>query len=259
VSFSAEWLALRAEADIRARDPGLAARLSAHFDGRAHVRVLDLGSGTGAMMRAVAPLLGPDQRWLLVDSDPRLLAHAAPPPGVALDRVVADLAGELSPFFDPRPDLVTASAFFDLCAAAWIDRLVRHAAAAGAAVYAVLSYDGRESWAPPHSLDAAVLAAFHADQRRDKGLDAALGPDAAAHLADSLRRAGFEVGAAPSDWRLAPPADAALIRALARDSARAVAPALGRAAAGAWGRAREAAAAVTIGHTDILALPPRRS
>jgi hypothetical protein len=258
VSFSADWLALRVDADRRARAPGLAARLSAHFGGRPELRAIDLGSGTGAMMRAVAPLLGPGQHWRLVDGDAGLLAQAAPVPRATLERLTADLAGELAPLFRPRPDLVTASAFFDLCGAAWIDRLVEHVAAAGAALYAVLSYDGREDWAPPHPLDAAVLAAFHADQRRDKGLGPALGPDAAAHLAAALRGAGFEVLTAPSDWHLAPPADAALIAALALGSAEAVAPALGHAAAAEWRRSRARAASVTIGHVDVLALPPRR-
>ncbi len=130
------------------------------------------------MMRATAPLLGPGQRWRLVDGDAELLARADPPAGVAAEPVLADLGGDLAPLFDPAPDLVTASAFFDLCGAAWIDRLVGHAAAAGATLYAVLTYDGREAWAPPYPLDAAALAAFHADQRRDKGLGPALGPDA---------------------------------------------------------------------------------
>jgi hypothetical protein len=257
MSFTAEWLALRADADRRARDPGLAARLAAHFAGRAALRVLDLGAGTGAMMAATAPLLLAGQLWRLVDGDPALLARAVPPPGVVLDRVTADLAGDLAPLFRPPPDLVTASAFLDLCGVAWIDRLVRRAAAAGSVVYATLSYDGRESWAPPHPLDATVLAAFHADQRRDKGLGPALGPDAAAYLAQALRAAGFSVMTAPSDWSLSPPADAALIAALASGSAEAVAPAIGREAAREWQRARAAATSVTVGHRDIVALPAR--
>ncbi len=261
MSFSADWLALRADADRRARDAGLAARLSRHFAGRAGLRILDLGAGTGAMAAATATLLGPGQRWRLVDSDATLLERAASPPGVPeiiIERVVADLAGDLSTLFDPAPDLVTASAFFDLCGAEWTDRLAGHAAAAGAALYAVLTYDGRESWSPPHPLDIPVLAAFQADQRRDKGLGPALGPDAAPHLAGALRAEGYDVATAASDWRLGAPADAALIAALAQGTAQAVAPALGNHAA-AWQRARARATAVTIGHVDLLALPPPRS
>jgi hypothetical protein len=257
MTFSADWLALRARADKRARDSGLAARLSTHFAGRKGVRVLDLGAGTGAMLAATAPLLGPGQRWGLVDSDASLLARIAPPAGVAVEPVVADLAGDMGALFGPQPDLIACSAFLDLCGAAWLDRLAALAADATAAVYAVLSYDGREAWSPPHPLDGRVLAAFHADQRRDKGLGPALGPDAAAHLARALAAAGYEVVMAPSDWRLAPPADMALIAALAAGTAAAVAPALGPEAA-AWGESRATASAVTIGHVDLLALPPRR-
>jgi hypothetical protein len=220
------------------------------------LRVLDLGAGTGAMMHTVAPLLGPGQRWRLVDADARLLARAAAAAGVEAEPVVADLAGDLARLFDPPPDLVTAAAFLDLCGGPWIDRLAGHAAAAGAALYAVLSYDGRAFWSPPHPLDAAVLAAFNADQRRDKGLGPALGPDAAARIAATLARAGYSIATAPSDWRLRPPGDAALIAALARACADAVAPALGNATATEWQRARAAATEVTIGHQDVLALPP---
>ncbi len=55
--FSADWLALRAGADARARDTGLAERLKSHFAGRSALRVLDLGTGTGANLRATAPLI----------------------------------------------------------------------------------------------------------------------------------------------------------------------------------------------------------
>jgi hypothetical protein len=64
--------------------------------------------------------------------------------------------------------------------------------------------------------DALVRSAFNAHQRRDKGVGAALGPDAPAHLAGRLRRLGYRVRVAPSPWRLgmehAP--DAALAAAL---------------------------------------------
>jgi len=269
--FCADWLALRAGADARARDRGLAARLAAHLAGKPALRVLDLGAGTGANMRATAPLIPAPQHWLLVDNDAALLARAeAPPgvgpgigpavgpgvgPGVEIERREADLAAELGGLFDPAPDLVTASAFLDLCGADWLDRLAAAVVAADAALYAVLSYDGRESWSPPDPLDARVLAAFHADQRHDKGLGPALGPAAHAHLAERLRDAGCRVFEAPSDWRLAAPGDAALIAALATGSAAAVRPALGPAAE-IWRDARIAARAVTIGHRDLLALPP---
>lgn len=253
--FSADWLALRAGADARARDPALLARLADH-PGDGPLRILDLGAGTGANLRALAPLIGAPQHWVLADGDAALLQRAAPAGGATLERRVVDLASGLEALFDPPPDLVTASALLDLCGAAWLNRLAGCAAACGAVLHAALSYDGREAWEPAHPLDSEVLAAFHADQRRDKGLGPALGPDAHGYLAERLRRRGYRVHAAPSDWRLALPADAALIRALADGTAAAVAHALGGARAGRWRAARAEARGVLIGHRDLLALPP---
>jgi SAM-dependent methyltransferase len=254
--FEAGWLDLRAGADARARDMGVAARLGAYFAARKHVRVLDLGAGTGANLRATAPLIAAPQHWVLADNDAALLARVEPVANATITRRTVDLAGDLPGLFDPAPDLVTASAFLDLCGADWIDRLVSLAAGSGAALYAVLTYDGREEWAPPHPLDGEVLAAFHADQRRDKGLGPALGPDAHAALAACLRRHGYAVSEAPSDWELSQPGDAGLIAALANGSAATVAATIGPGGAESWRAARIGAARVSIGHRDLLALPP---
>jgi len=254
--FAADWLALRAGADARARDKGLAARLGEHFAGHSSVRVLDLGAGTGANLRATAALIAAPQHWLLADHDAALLARAGTVPGTTIERREVDLAADLSSLFDPAPDLVTASAFLDLCGADWTRRLVALTAGCGAALYTVLSYDGREKWRPPHALDAGVLAAFHADQQRDKGLGPALGPEAHGHLSARLRGHGYRVFEAASDWKLEPPGDAALIAALADGSAAAVTDAIGADRTGIWRTARRGARRVTIGHRDLLALPP---
>ncbi len=254
--FEAEWLALRSDADARARDKGLGARLGAYFSGRGEVRVLDLGAGTGANLRATAPLLEAPQHWVLADNDAGLLARAAAAPNTTIERREVDLAAELSSLFDPAPDLVTAAAFLDLCGADWTERLVALAADCGAALYTVLTYDGREQWSPPDPLDTEVLAAFHTDQRRDKGLGPALGPDANAHLSAILRGHGYRVFEAASDWKLALPGDAALIAALADASATAIAGAIGADRANIWRTARLTARKVSIGHRDLLALPP---
>ena len=253
--FSADWLALRAEADRRARNTRLAERLREIFAGRGALTVLDLGAGTGANLAATAPLLPLPQRWRLVDNDPALLACATAPAGVTAEPVVADLARGLEPLMRPRPDLVTASALLDLAGAVWLDGLVAALAEAEAVFYSVLSYDGRQAWEGAHPLDREVREAFDADQRRDKGLGPALGPDAHGALAGRLDAAGFTVLEGRSDWRLEAPRDAALIAALAAGTGAAVAPALGP-AAGHWAEVRAGARTVTIGHADLLALPP---
>ncbi len=254
--FAADWLALRAPADARARNPEVAAALGRAFAGRAGLRVLDLGAGTGANMRGTAPLLAEGQRWHLVDADAGLLARAEAPPGVVASAETADLAGGIEGLLDRvRPDLVAASALFDLAGRDWIARLVAALARRRLPLLAVLSYTGAEDWTPAHPEDGAVHAAFLADQRRDKGLGPALGPEAHGALAGLLREAGHRVIEGPSDWRLAAPADAALIAALAEGVGAAVRPALGPRAE-AWAVARRGAVQVRVSHADLLALPP---
>jgi SAM-dependent methyltransferase len=214
---------------------------------------LDLGCGTGATLRALAPL-APAARWRLVDRDPALLGLAAARCGRRAETLAADVADhEALPLAGVR--LVTASALLDLMPAGWIERLAAWLASARTALYVALSYDGRMRWGPALPGDAGVRAAFNRHQRGDKGLGPALGPEATSALAGALRRHGFRVWTAPSPWRLGPD-QAALQRALVEGIGRAADEAGVDAAA--WAQARRAAsgsASCTVGHRDLLALP----
>lgn len=256
--FSADWLALREPADHRARSRYLVARLSEWTECRP-LRVVDLGCGTGSTFRALEPYLSADTHWTLVDFDPALIAAADASIGGtnSIDFVVADLARGVEQVLDRPVDLVTGSALIDLCSAAWLDRLAA-TLPARAALYMALSYDGIERWEPAHPAEAAALAAFHAHQHGEKGFGPALGPDAAPHLARALEARGWTVELAPSPWRLGP-SDRALIAALADGAAAAVAEtgALPADMLAAWATARRTAERVEVGHTDLLALPPR--
>ncbi len=276
--FSTDWLDLREEADQRARDAGLEARLAEHFAGRERLNIVDLGCGTGANARALAPNLPGTQSWRFVDHDGELLAAArarmadwaaaaddaqgdlrlsvqGKPLDIRFQQ--ADLNGDLSAFIQPGDDLVTAAAFFDLVSPEWIARFAEAVTGTGAAFYTVLIYDGEEVWMPAHESDPAVHAAFHAHQRGDKGFGCAAGPDAADLLIRRFAEAGYHVYAAPSPWRLGAP-DTALIATLAEGTAKAALAAglIDSATAEAWREARASADAAIIGHIDILALPP---
>jgi len=281
--FAADWLALREPADHAARDRGLGERFAAALP--PHPRIIDLGAGTGANARALAPLIAGDHHWLLVESDPALraaqrealLAWAVRSGfGVsggaefAIERqgarwrftgVALDLAQGWGALDALAADGVTASAFFDLVSEAWIARLVAWLAARRLPLLAALTVEGRRVWAPPDADDALIAAVFRADQRRDKGLGPALGPAAPHTLARILADHDFAIATAASDWRLGP-AQRGLIEALVQGEARTAraAPA-DRPAIAAWeGRRSEAAAAgglrLTVGHLDLLALAP---
>lgn len=258
MSFSADWLALREPADRTARDAALARR-AAEEAGPAPL-VVDLGCGTGASRRALAPLLPAGTRWRLVDNDRDLLALAGAEAGDGAELVEADL-GDVGALPLRDATLVTASALLDLMPEAWVARLVQRL---DAPFYAALSYDGRMAWTPEDARDAAVTAAFNRHQRGDKGLGPALGPEAGRRCTALLEDAGFTVWTADSPWRIGPeptPEGIALQRELTDGIAAAAAEA-GEPEAPAWGRHRHDAAdrsTCLIGHLDLLAIPRARS
>src|SRR5262247_2879505 len=67
--FSARWLALREPYDQAARNGAVLDAVAAAFAGASSAAVTDLGCGTGATMRAIAPCLPARQSWRLVDND----------------------------------------------------------------------------------------------------------------------------------------------------------------------------------------------
>jgi hypothetical protein len=274
--FSAEWLALREPVDHRSRDPGLAAALAVHLAAHDEPAIVDLGCGTGSNLRATAPLLGIRQRWTLVDHDLRLLDAARDALSAWADETStedgklalvkssrrmlvsfrhADLAADLDLALGAGCDLVTASALFDLCSPGFIARFVAALASRKAAFYTTLTYDGMQTWSPPHAADDAMLRAFLAHQKADKGLGAAAGADAPDVLASALREAGYRVREAPSPWRL-DARDARLIAELAAGFADAVleTSSLDGGVVRAWRQLQRDGA--TVGHRDTLAVLP---
>jgi len=222
--FSAQWLSLREPVDHAARSDRIREEMLAdlrkrHGDSLANLRVLDLGCGSGSNLRALAPWLGDNQHWTLVDYDEDLLAaaqavlrdwahevvqtdaqtsvlrHADAQITVTCQR--ADLVSELPELLAQPVDLVSAAALFDLVSASWVDRFIAHLAAP---LYAVLSFDGHMRWLPEHPMDATVTAAFSRHQQQDKGFGQALGPESSHYLAQALLEHGFNVQTDKSPW-----------------------------------------------------------
>lgn len=281
--FDADWLALREPFDAAARERSarLLAALRAQRPTSGPWRVIDLGCGTGANLRWLAPRLGGAQQWLVVDRDAGLLRSWLAQPGferlrggvlqrmetdcpVQVLRHRADLARDLEQLPWQAAHVVTASALLDLAGEAWLLRLAAQALASRTALLFALSVDGRHSWLPADADDGLVARHFAEHQRRDKGLGPALGPHAAHRLASALRAQGWRVQLARSDWWIGPDARGAdtMLRAMVEGMARAASEqAPGDAArVQAWRRRRLAQAArgaLRVGHVDLLALPPR--
>ncbi len=231
--FSAEWLSMREPFDAAARAAPLVAELRRHIPrgmSAAPLEIVDLGAGAGSNLRYLAPQLGGQQRWRLIDRD-RALLHGAvvatrawavsrnavvSPAGATLALRAEDfacrLSGEprnlmgtaLASLALPPGGLVTAAALLDLGSRPWLETLAAHCKAAGAAVCFALTYDGRTVCTPNEPEDALALDLFNHHQRLDKGFGPALGPTAGGVTEEVLATHGYRVLTEHSDWHIGP-------------------------------------------------------
>jgi hypothetical protein len=88
--------------------------------------------------------------------------------------------------------------------APWLERLTVECAARRLPFYATLSYDGRLEFTPQDRGDAAIIDAFNAHQRTDKGFGPALGPKAAGESIVAFTKVGYFVDREPADWIFGP-------------------------------------------------------
>jgi hypothetical protein len=255
------WLALREPADAAARSAELAERLRQYLPAAGRLVIHDLGGGSGAMGRWLAPLLRGPQHWVVHDRDADLLelALAAPPgPAATVETRRSDIT-RLEPGDLAGAHLIVASALLDILTADGLSAMLD--ACAGHPMLLALTVVGRVALTPADPLDARVAAAFNAHQRRTTAAGRVLGPDAVPAALDELRGTGAEVLVRPTPWRL----DASHADLAAEWFAGWVAaaceqePALA-AEVGAYRERRLAQAAagelaVTVDHADLLVLP----
>lgn len=207
--FSAEWLALREPADRKARSRTLTAEAVSHASEENALSALDLASGTGANARYVAEFIHVDQRWLLADHDPLLLAAVEPCMSSWPHNVNAEFSTrnvDLRRLDDPSlfagRALVTASALLDLVSEAWIATLADRCREAVATVLFALTYDGRMRADPPEPEDELIRALVNRHQQTDKGFGVAAGPNAVGVASRAFSDRGYQVRRARSEWQL---------------------------------------------------------
>jgi hypothetical protein len=199
VRVSPHWLALREPADAAARSAELAERLARHLSPDGHAVIHDLGGGSGAMGRWLAPRLPGRQHWVVHDRDEALLelAVADAPGPVTVEARRSDITA-LTPDDLAGASVVVASALLDLLTADELAAMLTTCAAIGCPMLLALTVVGRVALTPADPLDARIGAAFNEHQRRG-GL---LGPDAIPAAVAHVRASGADVLARPSPWRL---------------------------------------------------------
>ncbi len=269
VRVSPEWLVRRESADAVARSTELAERLARHLPATGDLVIHDLGGGSGAMGRWLAPRLSGPQHWVVHDRDADLLDLAvAAAPGPAADGAAVTIQARMSDITRLTPDdlagadLIVASALLDILSTNELRGILDvWTGIERCPLLLALTVVGRVVLTPADPLDARIGAAFNTHQRRTTTAGRLLGPDAVAAAVEQLRTTGAEVIVAPSPWTLdATRADLTgewlhgwVAAACAQTPALAV-------QAGAYRDVRLAQAAagelaVTVDHADLLVLP----
>ncbi|MES2170266.1 MAG: SAM-dependent methyltransferase [Actinomycetota bacterium] len=207
MSTLAGWLALRSEADSRTRSRELVGEL-VHRLGPGPIVVHDLGSGSGAMPRWLAPMLDAHQEWVLHDADAGILTQIDPEPVTdGMGRPIRTLTSveqlaDLPQGAFHGASLVTASALLDVITADETRIIVDACVAAACPALFSLSVTGRVELDPADPADADFGAAFNDHQRRNSAGRRLLGPEAAGVVARMFGAAGWTVRTVATPWRL---------------------------------------------------------
>jgi hypothetical protein len=269
-----DWLAARVAADNDARAatldtllPELINYLSAWTGSDTTVEIFDLGAGTGANQRWLAPRLPFRQRWLHLDHNP-VITRSLPLPAetVIIDASVETLAQlmqaelvEAHPSTSSRRSrVVTCSALLDVLTTEQVEAVCRAVIDNRVPAFFSLTVTGGLRLSPTDPHDQLLLAAFNDHQRRAGGA----GPEATSLTVNPLRAAEFAVTTEKTPWRLTAESGIAFVDQMLEERlAAAVAqdPALAGTAA-AWLELRRAQLIagllqIELDHCDILALP----
>jgi hypothetical protein len=263
-----DWLAARVAADDAARAatvntllPELSRYLIEAAGPGGTVQIIDLGAGTGANQRWLAPRLPIRQRWLHLDHNP-VISRSLP---LAAETEIVDESvealGELLTRSSGDRQLVSCSALLDVLTTEQIQAVCRAVIDNRVPAFFSLTVTGGLRLSPADAHDQLLLAAFNDHQCRA----GRAGPEATTLTVNLLRTAEFAVTTQKTPWRLTAESGLAFVDQMLEERlAAAVAqdPALARTAK-AWLELRRAQLAagllrIELDHCDILGLPGGR-
>jgi hypothetical protein len=230
-------------------------------DREGDVEIIDLGAGTGANQRWLAPRLPFRQRWIHLDHDPAISRSLPLPDNTLIIDDSVEALDRLLGSSESDRRLVTCSALLDVLTTAQLYAVCRAVIDNQVPALFSLTVTGMLSLAPAHKDDQRLLDAFNDHQRRG----GRAGPDATSLASDALRKGDFTLRCQETPWQLTASSGQAFVEwvlqerldaAVAQDSA--LAP-----VAAPWLELRRAQLAlgilqVDLGHCDILALPGGR-
>jgi hypothetical protein len=262
-----DWLAARVTADTAARAPTIDTLLPELVNylikttsAEALVEIIDLGAGTGANQRWLAPRLPFRQRWIHLDHDP-IITRSLPLPD---ETMVVDESVEALEHLLRGPSrgvrVVTCSALLDVLTTQELDAICRAVIESQVPALFSLTVTGMLTISPTDAHDQLLLDAFNDHQRRA----GRAGPNATALVVKTLQAGGLIVRTQETPWQLTTASADTFVEQVLQerlDVAVAQDPSLAVSAA-AWLELRRTQLArgilrIDLDHRDILALPAR--
>ena len=269
VTVDPDWLAARAAADTSARAatvgtllPELINYLTGTGGLGGVLEIIDLGAGTGANQRWLAPRLPFRQRWIHLDHDPAIIRSLPLPEDTVIIDGSVEALGHLLAGSASDHRLVACSALLDVLTTSQLDALCQALVENQVPAYFSLSVTGILSISPVNPHDQRLLDAFNDHQRRA----GRAGPEAITLAVDALCASGFTVRTQETPWQLTASSDPRFVEQLLQErlDAAVAHDASLAAAAKAWLELRRVQLGlgilnVEVGHRDILALPGESS
>ncbi len=222
------------------------------------LEIIDLGAGTGANQRWLAPRLPFQQRWIHLDHDSAISRSLPLPDGTMIIDGSVEALGRLLAGGTGDHRMVACSALLDVLTMGQLDAVCQALIENQVPALFSLSVTGTLSIRPVDPHDQRLLDAFNDHQRRA----GRAGPEAVTLAVDALCAGGFTVRTQETPWQLTAASDSMFVEQLLQerlDAAVAQDDSLA-AVAKAWFELRRVqlrlgVLKIEVGHRDILALP----
>lgn len=221
------WLAARYLFDMKSRALRLEQKFIASLPQGKKLRLVDLGTGTGANFFYLSKRIPNPQHWLLTEQDHDLLqsipqcidqfsALYEPPAAaswmerlesgeISYEIIAGDIFTSCQNFLKLPCDAITANAVFDLNSEDQFRSLIRSilsSPSASAPLYFTLHLDGQLSLNPSDIHDRLVCNRYQQHMARKQKFGSAMAANAANLMRQIMSAEGYQVQACSSPWEI---------------------------------------------------------